>query len=58
MEVINMIKAIIILTGLIGYNAAVKVCMLIKMLKIRVEGWEQKDFEELLKDPRFRKYMR
>ena len=53
-----MIKAILILTSLIGYNAAVKVCMLIKMLRIRVEGWEQKDFEELLKDPRFKKYMR
>ena len=53
-----MLKAILILTGLIGYNAAIKVCMLIKMLKIRVEGWEQKDFEELLSDPRFLKYMR
>ena len=53
-----MVKAIMILTGLIGYSAAVKVWALIKMLKIKVEGWEQKDFEELLKDPKFRKYMR
>lgn len=53
-----MIKAILILTSLIGYNAAVKVWALIKMMEIKVDGWEKKDFEELLKDPRFRKYMR
>jgi hypothetical protein len=51
-------KAILILIGLVGYEMAIKVMALIKMMKIKVEGWEQKDFEELLKDPRFRKYMR
>lgn len=53
-----MVKALMILTALVGYTTAVKVWALIKMMKIKVEGWEQKDFEELLKDPRFRKYMR
>ena len=53
-----MMKAIAILTALVGYTAAVKVWALIKMWKIKVEGWDEKDFEELLKDPRFRKYMR
>ena len=53
-----MLKAIAILTTLVGYVTAVKVWSIIKMLKIKVEGWEQKDYEELLKDPRFMKYMR
>lgn len=53
-----MLKAIVILTALVGYTAAVKILAILKMMKIKVEGWEQKDFEELLKDPRFRKYMR
>jgi hypothetical protein len=51
-------KAIAILSILVGYEMAVKIYALIKMMKIKVEGWEQKDFEELLKDPKFRKYMR
>ena len=51
-------KAIAILTILIGYEMAVKVWAIIKMTGRKVEGWEQKDFEELLKDPKFRKYMR
>ena len=53
-----MTKAIVILTTLISYEMAIKVWAIIKMMKIKVEGWEQKDFEELLKDPKFRKYMR
>lgn len=53
-----MMKAIIILTALVGYTSAVKVWSLIKMLNIKVEGWEKKDYEQLLEDPRFRKYMR
>ena len=53
-----MTKAIAILTGLVGALAAIKVWTLIKMFKIKVEGWEQKDYEELLKDPRFMKYLR
>lgn len=53
-----MTRALIILTSLISYEMALKVLVIIKILNIKVEGWEQKDFEELLKDPRFRKYMR
>ena len=51
-------KAMAILIALVGYTAAVKVMAILKMLKIDIEGWEQKDFEELLSDPRFLKYMR
>ena len=51
-------KAMTILIGLIGYCSAVKVMAILKMLKVDIEGWEQKDFEELLSDPRFLKYMR
>jgi hypothetical protein len=53
-----MTKAMAILISLVGAVTAVKVWSLIKMFKIKVEGWEQKDFEELLQDPRFLKYMR
>ena len=53
-----MTRAIAILISLVGVATAIKVWTLIKMLNIKVEGWEQKDFEELLEDPRFRKYMR
>ena len=51
-------KALTILIGLVGYCSAVKVMAILKMLKVDIEGWEQKDFEELLNDPRFLKYMR
>ena len=50
--------AMAILIGLIGYCAATKVLAILKMLKVDIEGWEQKDFEELLSDPRFLKYYR
>lgn len=53
-----MTKAIVILTGLVGALTAIKVWTLIKMFNIKVEDWEQKDYEELLKDPRFMKYLR
>ena len=53
-----MIKALVILTALVGYTSAVKICSLIKMLKIKVDGWEKKDYEQLLEDPKFKKYMR
>lgn len=51
-------KAMAILIGLVGYCAATKVMAILKMLKIDVEGWEQKDFEELLSNPKFLKYYR
>ena len=51
-------KAMAILISLVGYTMAVKIMAILKMLKVDIEGWEQKDFEELLQDPRFLKYMR
>ena len=51
-------KAMAILIRIVGYTKAVKVMAILKMLKVDIEGWEQKDFEELLQDPRFLKYMR
>ena len=53
-----MTPGMIILISLVGVEMAKKVYMLIKMLGINIEGWEQQDFEELLKDPKFQKYMR
>ena len=53
-----MTTAMAILIGLCGVEVAKKVYMLIKMLGINVEGWSESDFEELLQDPRFLKYMR
>lgn len=51
--------AIAILTALLGIEMAKKVYMLIKILGINIEGWEQRDFEKLLKeDKRFYKYIR
>lgn len=51
-------KALAILIGLVGYTTAVKVMALIKMLKLKVDNFDEKDFIELLNDPKFRKYMR
>jgi hypothetical protein len=51
-------KALVILIGLVGYTTAVKVMALIKMLKLKVDNFDEKDFMELLNDPKFRKYMR
>lgn len=53
-----MTKAIAILIGLVGYTTAVKVLAIIKMMKIRIDNFDEKDFIELLNDPKFRKYMR
>jgi hypothetical protein len=53
-----MSKAIAILIGLVGYTTAAKIIALIKMMKIRIDNFEEKDFIELLNDPKFRKYMR
>ena len=53
-----MMKAIMILAALVGYNVAVKIIAILKMMGMKVENMNQQDFEALLKDPRFRKYMR
>ena len=51
-------KAMAILIGLIGYCSAVKVMAILKMLKLDIEGGEEKDLKELHSDTRFLKYMR
>lgn len=51
-------KALAILIGLVGYTTAVKVMAIIKMLKLKVDNFDEKDFMELLNDTKFRKYMR
>ena len=50
-------NALLILSGLVGYTTAVKIMAAMKMHKIK-KGENKKDYEEILKDPRFRKYMR
>jgi hypothetical protein len=47
----------LILVGLVGCISAIKIMDIMKMSKMK-EGENKKDYEELLKDPRFRKYMR
>ena len=53
-----MTKAILIIIGLVGYNAAVKIMAIIKMLNIRIDNMNEDEIKDLLKDPMFRKYMR
>lgn len=53
-----MARAVAIIIGLVGYNAAIKILMLIKMLKIRIDNMSEEEIKDLLNDPRFKKYMR
>lgn len=53
-----MAKAVAIIIGLVGYNAAIKILLLIKMLKIRIDNMSEEEIKDLLNDPRFKKYMR
>ena len=50
--------ALILLTSLVGYNVAIKIISLCKIFGIKIEDYNKQDFEELLQDPRFKKYMR
>ena len=50
--------ALILLTSLVGFNVAIKIISLCKIFGIKIEDYNKQDFEELLKDPRFKKYMR
>ena len=50
--------ALILLTSLVGFNVAVKIISLCKIFGIKIEDYNKQDFEELLKDPRFKKYIR
>ena len=50
--------ALILLTSLVGFNVAIKIISLCKIFGIKIEDYNKQDFEELLQDPRFKKYMR
>ena len=51
-------RGFLILLSMLGYSIATKVWAYIKANKIDVEGWDKTDFEKLMEDPRFKKYMR
>ena len=53
-----MTSAIAILIGLVGYTVAMKMVSLAKIFGIKIENMNQQELEELLQDPRFRKYLR
>ena len=50
--------ALILLTSLVGFNVAIKIISLCKIFGIKIEEYNKQDFEELLQDPRFKKYIR
>ena len=50
--------ALILLTSLVGFNVAIKIISLCKIFGIKIEDYNKQDFEELLQDPRFKKYIR
>lgn len=50
--------ALILLTSLVGFNVAIKIISLCKIFGIKIEDYNKQDFEELLQDPKFKKYMR
>lgn len=50
--------AIAILATLLGYTVAIKIYAVFKAFGIEIDNMNQKEIEELLKDKRFRKYMR
>lgn len=54
----NLTKGLLILASLVGYEMAVKVWALLKMTGFKPDKMEKKDFEEILEDPKFRKYKR
>ena len=57
-----MMKAIAVLTVLLGYNMAVKVCSIMKMCGFKVEEMSEEElieaYNKLMEDKRFQKYMR
>lgn len=53
-----MVKAVAIIIGLVGYNAAIKILAILKMMKIRIDNMSEEEIKDLLNDPRFKKYMR
>ena len=57
-----MMKAIVVLAGLVGMNVAVKVCSIMKMCGFKVEEMSEEElieaYNKLMEDKRFQKYMR
>lgn len=57
-----MMKAIVVLAGLVGMNVAVKVCSIMKMCGFKVEDMSEEElieaYNKLMEDKRFQKYMR
>ncbi len=57
-----MMKALSIIIGLVGYTLAIKVWAIIKMMKLKVENMNEEEIknilDEILKDPKYRKYLR
>ena len=57
-----MMKAIAVLTVLVGYNMAVKVYSIMKMCGFKVENMSEEElietYNKLMEDKRFQKYMR
>ena len=53
-----MTTVIAILTSLVGFNVAIKIISLCKIFGIKIEDYNKQDFEELLQDPRFKRYHR
>lgn len=47
-----------VIIGLFGYTIGVKIYAALKAFGIKVEDLSKEEFEELLKDKRFQKYMR
>lgn len=57
-----MTSAIAVLAGLVGFNVAVKVYLLMKMWGIKIDDMSEEEiidtYNKLMEDKRFQKYMR
>ncbi len=47
-----------ILIALVGYEMGIKMYQVIKIMGIKIDNMNENEIKDLLKDPRFRKYMR
>ena len=53
-----MTRALLILIGLLGFTAGVKMYQALKIMQVDIDNMSKKDIEELVKDKRFLKYQR
>lgn len=53
-----MTVALSILIALVGYEIGIKMYQVIKIMGIKIDNMDENEIKDLLKDPRFRKYMR